>query len=260
MEKSVNTKRQEWLDYLISRFTDDRKNRACSGESEWLWDSEKLTRMKELARLHEGVRVLPTYIDPQLPENVREFLRRDGLVNHLEAALIDDNRTIFVPDCYPKKLENMADALGKLYKPDNAPIFTYYERAANRLVIEIATCVPVFVYGTLMRGELRHEYLSSAQFEGADAIEDCALLDAGEFPVLMRRGAGRVHGELYSVPAPSFWRLDRIEGHPVLYRRHWLKLSSGRTAWVYTGGDKFAADLPEIESGSWRSAREERWS
>jgi gamma-glutamylcyclotransferase (GGCT)/AIG2-like uncharacterized protein YtfP len=77
------------------------------------------------------------------------------------------------------------------------------------------------VYGTLMRGGVRHRVLTGQPFLGEARTRPLyALFDLGAYPGLVHRAEdGRaVHGELYEVAADLIERLDRIEGAPSLYR------------------------------------------
>jgi gamma-glutamylcyclotransferase (GGCT)/AIG2-like uncharacterized protein YtfP len=79
----------------------------------------------------------------------------------------------------------------------------------------------LYVYGTLMRGGVRHGVLSGQRFLGETrTLPRYALFDLGAYPGLVHRETdGRsVHGELYEVAAALRRRLDDIEGAPSLYR------------------------------------------
>jgi len=109
--------------------------------------------------------------------------------------------------------------------------------------------LPVFVYGTLRRGELNYSrYLAgrtTAELPGTVAGELFFVVDGG-YPYLSA-GTGRVHGELmelelrsYSATLDSLDALEeydpRDEAHSVyLRRRAQVRLADGseRTAWVY---------------------------
>jgi gamma-glutamylcyclotransferase (GGCT)/AIG2-like uncharacterized protein YtfP len=79
----------------------------------------------------------------------------------------------------------------------------------------------LFVYGTLMRGGVRHPVLAGQHFlGGAKTLPHYALFDLGAYPGLVHHtGEGwAVHGELYEIAASLIKRLDRIEGAPSLFR------------------------------------------
>ncbi len=81
--------------------------------------------------------------------------------------------------------------------------------------------VTLFVYGTLMRGGVRHHVLAGQHFLGrARTLPHYTLFDLGAYPGLVHRTVEgqTIHGELYEVEASLIERLDRIEGAPSLFR------------------------------------------
>jgi gamma-glutamylaminecyclotransferase len=81
--------------------------------------------------------------------------------------------------------------------------------------------VTLFVYGTLMRGCVRHWVLSNQRFLGEARTRPLyALFDLGEYPGLVHRAEnGRaIHGELYAIATSLIARLDRIEDAPSQFR------------------------------------------
>src|SRR5947209_9483946 len=80
----------------------------------------------------------------------------------------------------------------------------------------------LFVYGTLMRGGVRHRLLADQRFLGeARTLPRYALFDLGAHPGMVRRdGGGRaVAGELYEVAVSRIPELDAEEDAPKLFRR-----------------------------------------
>ena len=79
----------------------------------------------------------------------------------------------------------------------------------------------LFVYGTLMRGGVRHRLLAGQRFLGeARTLPRYALFDLGPYPGMAPRDAdGRaVLGELYEVAVSLIPELDAEEGAPTLFR------------------------------------------
>ncbi len=107
--------------------------------------------------------------------------------------------------------------------------------------------VILFVYGTLMRGGVRHRVLAGQRFLGeARTRTQYALFDLGAYPGLVHAPSEgqAIHGELYEIDADLIPRLDRIEGAPSLYRLGPI-LIEGCTgevcAYFYQGGiERFA--------------------
>ena len=109
----------------------------------------------------------------------------------------------------------------------------------------------VFVYGTLLRGELNHPLLKGAVYVGAHRTEPCfTLYLLGGYPGLVGGGGTAVSGEVYRVDDYGLRRLDRLEGYPRLYGRRLMPTRFGR-AWVYLYRGT-VRDRPVIRSGDWR--------
>jgi gamma-glutamylcyclotransferase (GGCT)/AIG2-like uncharacterized protein YtfP len=80
----------------------------------------------------------------------------------------------------------------------------------------------LFVYGTLMRGGVRHHLLADQRFLGETrTLPRYGLFDLGAYPGMVRRDAGgmAVSGELYEVAVSRIPQLDAEEGAPNLFRR-----------------------------------------
>jgi gamma-glutamylcyclotransferase (GGCT)/AIG2-like uncharacterized protein YtfP len=79
----------------------------------------------------------------------------------------------------------------------------------------------LFVYGTLMRGGVRHRVLADQRFLGEAQTRPCyVLLHLGDYPGLIHCAEkGRaIHGELYEVVDSLRKQLDALEGAPHLFR------------------------------------------
>jgi gamma-glutamylcyclotransferase (GGCT)/AIG2-like uncharacterized protein YtfP len=79
----------------------------------------------------------------------------------------------------------------------------------------------LFVYGTLMRGGVRHPPLASQRFLGEVRTRPLyALFHLIDYPGLVRceQGGMIVHGELYDVDVSLLPLLDQLEGAPDLFR------------------------------------------
>jgi len=119
----------------------------------------------------------------------------------------------------------------------------------------------VFVYGTLLAGEPNSRLLARAQQIGdARTEEGFALFDLGAFPGMVRVREGTVVGEVYEVDRETLAALDRLEGHPSIYRRTAITLAPPMQAepvWTYLLRPEQVAGRIRIESGSWRAHRAE---
>lgn len=111
----------------------------------------------------------------------------------------------------------------------------------------------LFVYGSLMRGEMYHRLISRGSFLGAAATPpDYDLVDLGAYPALLPGGRTAVRGELYAVDEPLLSRIDELEGAPDYYRREEIVLADGTRAETYFLNAAETGHLPRIASGDWR--------
>lgn len=112
----------------------------------------------------------------------------------------------------------------------------------------------LFVYGTLLRGEINHREIEGARFVREARTEPAfELVDLGEYPALVPGGSLAVPGELYAVSPAQLVALDAFEGHPELYLRSPIRLDDGEQAEAYLLAPERAAGLPRIAGGSWRA-------
>ena len=99
----------------------------------------------------------------------------------------------------------------------------------------------IFIYGTLKKGQYWHDkYLAGekSNFLGIAFAGPAYSLYVGAQPHLIREYSDRpVKGELYTVSPAVLESLDRLEGHPVVYKREVIEivteLGEQITAWAY---------------------------
>lgn len=116
--------------------------------------------------------------------------------------------------------------------------------------------VRLFVYGTLRRGEPNAGFLRHARWLGtARTAPGFALVDCEAYPALVAEGSGAVVGELCEVDAQTLADVDRLEGHPDLFRRVAIPLADGEPAQAYVMDAARVRSLPRIPSGDWQQAR-----
>jgi gamma-glutamylaminecyclotransferase len=110
----------------------------------------------------------------------------------------------------------------------------------------------VFVYGTLLRGEVNHHLLAGAEFLGPCRTEPCfTLYLLGAYPGAVQAGGTAIMGEVYGVDKAGLARLDRLEEYPRLYDRRPIPTPWGR-AWVYLYRGS-VRDCPVLPGGDWRA-------
>jgi len=108
----------------------------------------------------------------------------------------------------------------------------------------------LFVYGSLKRGQRAHHLLERLDWLGEAWLPGACLHDLGPFPMAVP-GEGRIQGEVYAVGEADLEALDRYEGAPRLFERHWLNLEDGRRAWVYLGRPHQVRHSAPLGSGCW---------
>lgn len=110
---------------------------------------------------------------------------------------------------------------------------------------------PLFVYGTLLRGEPNHRLLATAVYRGpARTAPAFTLIDLGGFPALLDGGTTAIAGELYDVGHATLAQADRLEGHPHFYERVLVDLlDSSLRPYAYLLRRKTPGRI--IVSGSW---------
>jgi gamma-glutamylcyclotransferase (GGCT)/AIG2-like uncharacterized protein YtfP len=115
---------------------------------------------------------------------------------------------------------------------------------------------PLFVYGTLLRGEVHHQLMAGTTFRGAArTARQFALRDLGAYPAMIRNGVTAVHGEVYETIEALLAELDRFEGAPDLFRREQVLLSDGTMAESYLYRPVVPPGSPFILSGNYRMRR-----
>ena len=91
--------------------------------------------------------------------------------------------------------------------------------------------VPLFVYGTLMKGAKNHHEIEGARFlRTAKTAPSYAVVHVAGYPALVP-GTNEVSGELFEVDRERLVRLDAFEGD--LYRRGPVNLASGEAVEAY---------------------------
>jgi gamma-glutamylcyclotransferase (GGCT)/AIG2-like uncharacterized protein YtfP len=114
--------------------------------------------------------------------------------------------------------------------------------------------VRLFVYGSLLFGEIHNARLGGSRLLGAARTEArYTLVDLGPYPALLDEGTTSVSGELYEVAAEVLVALDAFEGHPDEYRRMPIRLLTGESAEAYVLPRTRASQTRVIASGSWRA-------
>jgi len=92
----------------------------------------------------------------------------------------------------------------------------------------------VFVYGTLMKGELHHTTIAHARFlRAAETLPEYELVQIDYYPAMLPGGSHAIRGELYEVDDQTLRRLDHLEDVPHYYERLIIPLADGTEANAY---------------------------
>jgi gamma-glutamylcyclotransferase (GGCT)/AIG2-like uncharacterized protein YtfP len=115
--------------------------------------------------------------------------------------------------------------------------------------------VTLFVYGTLMRGDVRQGVLADQRFLGeARTRPHYALFDLGAYPGLVHHeeGGRAIFGELYEIAVSLIERLDCIEGSPSLFRLEPVLIEGH--------GDDVFAYIYQRDTRGCSQCEEDRWA
>ena len=172
----------------------------------------------------------------------------DGLLDTLELFL--DNGLVEYLELHPSlsvvfnnmilTIENRLQASVKdMGNPDHAARSSNILDQLNKLGNK------VFVYGTLMQGQSRHQALAANRFHGNAILSDVDMYDLGSFPAIVP-GSNHVLGEVYGVDQDTLRNLDRIEGEGNLYERKTVtvQLHTGAIVKCFT---YFFKDISQME-------------
>jgi gamma-glutamylaminecyclotransferase len=110
----------------------------------------------------------------------------------------------------------------------------------------------VFVYGTLLAGEVNHHLLARSELLGRHRTEPrFTMLDLGAYPGVASGGSTAIAGEVYRIDSKGLELLDRLEDYPRLYDRILISSPYGR-AWIYLYRGRVNGRAA-IRSGDWRT-------
>lgn len=95
--------------------------------------------------------------------------------------------------------------------------------------------INVLCYGTLKRNFGNNRVIGYDNFvKEVVTLPEYELYSAGAFPCLVKSKNGiSIKGELFNIPEEGLARLDRLEGHPTLYKRGKVNLQSGEECIAY---------------------------
>ncbi len=115
----------------------------------------------------------------------------------------------------------------------------------------------VFVYGTLKMGYFNNSFLGSSEFiKNYKTLPIYTMVDAGQFPIVIRGGNTSIEGEIFKITnlnvLKNIYRLEGFsgtKGSPEnFYDIDYVNMSSDKQAIIFVMNDN-RANLPIIPSG-----------
>lgn len=117
----------------------------------------------------------------------------------------------------------------------------------------------VFVYGSLLPGMRNYGVIAPYVIAAREGRVRGRLVDAGDYPALLRDAASTVRGMWMDVPPDAFPALDELEGFAGIeeandYERIWTTDAdrTEQSGWLYVWTE--ARGCPAIESDWWPDA------
>lgn len=110
----------------------------------------------------------------------------------------------------------------------------------------------VFVYGSLRAGMYNHKVMGKSEFVAEGYLPFFEMFQVSSFPAIVP-GHGCVKGEVYLVDDATLARLDRLEGHPRMYKRELVTVQAGDVlaqVWAYVWQRSVSGMVP-VPAGDW---------
>jgi gamma-glutamylaminecyclotransferase len=121
------------------------------------------------------------------------------------------------------------------------------------------TAAPIFVCGTLLRGEAAHTLVAASTLVSATrTAPKFTLYDLGAYPALVAGGKDAVYGEVYQVDGAVLAALDFLERPPRFLRRTRIPLADGSRVYAYLLDRDRVDGYARLASGDWRQRQAER--
>jgi gamma-glutamylcyclotransferase (GGCT)/AIG2-like uncharacterized protein YtfP len=162
-----------------------------------------------------------------------------------------------VPDLFRRELREVKLENGKTV---DAYVYVFNR---NKLLNLQRKVVYLFEYGTMRKGERRHEYIENYRFVGNAKGKGFLLYKIGNYPWMVK-GKGEVIGEVYEIPEDWISNFDWLEGVPNSSKRELIKveLENGEIVPAYAyllkpslKKIKKKRKVTLIPSGDWKDVR-----
>lgn len=112
----------------------------------------------------------------------------------------------------------------------------------------------LFVYGSLLPGEVHASHLDRATHLGAAAtVPGYRLVELEQYPVLIESGDMSIQGELYELSRDDLRRIDELKENGRLFFRREIELAGGRKAQTYLMDEDKLRGRRRLRSNDWRN-------
>ncbi len=112
----------------------------------------------------------------------------------------------------------------------------------------------LFVYGSLLPGEVDHALLEGAELVGpARTAAAYHLVDLRVYPALVEDGDTEVVGEVYLVDKKTRMHMDVRKECPILFERRPVRLADGEEADAYVMSPQKVGGKRRIWNGDWKN-------
>lgn len=119
--------------------------------------------------------------------------------------------------------------------------------------MEKAEGLQLFVYGSLLSGELHHFALEGCGLVGvARTGPGFRLVELQPFPCMVASGVRCVEGELYQINRHKLVELDRLKENGRLFHRRTIALSSGERAETYLMNEDQVRGRRRLHVDAWK--------
>lgn len=118
------------------------------------------------------------------------------------------------------------------------------------------TKTPVFVYGTLKKGNYNNRWLGDAEYQGEAITKHpkFSLYNLGHYPGMKSNGRQKIHGQVFLINDEIHKHLRQLESYPSMYREEWIQVILNETEEIKTLTYLYnhkTDDSKIIESAKW---------
>jgi len=117
----------------------------------------------------------------------------------------------------------------------------------------VAPLVPLFVYGSLLPGEIHSSLLADGTHLGpATTATGFRLVELEQYPALIAAGDLQIEGELFEVTSMLLGKLDQLKENGRLFQRGPIELATGQEAQAYLMDEDKLRGRRRLRATDWR--------